>query len=146
MDKLVLVDGYSTMNQAFYGISDLMNSEGLYISAVHGFLNIVLKVLEEERTNHAAVVFDLKGPTFRHETYNAYKGTRKPMPQELHEQVPVMKDVLRAIGILIMTFKGFEADDILGTAAKRHQVKGVQASMISGGKDLLQLVDEYVKI
>ena len=102
------------MNRAFYGVPDLTNSEGLHTNAVYGFLNIMLKILEEEKADHAAVAFDLKEPTFRHEMYDAYKGTRKPMPQELHEQVPVMKDVLKAMGIPIMTLKGFEADDILG--------------------------------
>ena len=106
MDKLVLIDGHSIMNRAFYGVPDLTNSEGLHTNAVYGFLNIMLKILEEEKADHAAVAFDLKEPTFRHEMYDAYKGTRKPMPQELHEQVPVMKDVLKAMGIPIMTLKG----------------------------------------
>ena len=103
MDKLVLIDGHSIMNRAFYGVPDLTNSEGLHTNAVYGFLNIMLKILEEEKADHAAVAFDLKEPTFRHEMYDAYKGTRKPMPQELHEQIPVMKDVLKAMGIPIMT-------------------------------------------
>ncbi len=88
MDKLVLIDGHSIMNRAFYGVPDLTNSEGLHTNAVYGFLNIMLKILEEEKADHAAVAFDLKEPTFRHEMYDAYKGTRKPMPQELHEQIP----------------------------------------------------------
>ena len=106
----------------------------------------MLKILEEEKADHAAVAFDLKEPTFRHEMYDAYKGTRKPMPQELHEQVPVMKDVLKAMGIPIMTLKGFEADDILGTVAKRCQAQGIQVSVVSGDRDLLQLADEHIKI
>lgn len=146
MDKLVLIDGHSIMNRAFYGVPDLTNSEGLHTNAVYGFLNIMLKILEEEKADHAAVAFDLKEPTFRHEMYDAYKGTRKPMPQELHEQVPVMKDVLKAMGIPIMTLKGFEADDILGTVAKRCQAQGIQVSVVSGDRDLLQLADEHIKI
>lgn len=129
MDKLVLIDGHSIMNRAFYGVPDLTNSEGLHTNAVYGFLNIMLKILEEEKADHAAVAFDLKEPTFRHEMYDAYKGTRKPMPQELHEQIPVMKDVLKAMGIPIMTLEGFEADDILGTVAKRCQAQGIQVSL-----------------
>ena len=131
MDKLVLIDGHSIMNRAFYGVPDLTNSEGLHTNAVYGFLNIMLKILEEEKADHAAVAFDLKEPTFRHEMYDAYKGTRKPMPQELHEQIPVMKDVLKAMGIPIMTLEGFEADDILGTVAKRCQAQGIQVRTIS---------------
>lgn len=146
MDKLVLIDGHSIMNRAFYGVPDLTNSEGLHTNAVYVFLNIMLKILEEEKADHAAVAFDLKEPTFRHEMYDAYKGTRKPMPQELHEQVPVMKDVLKAMGIPIMTLKGFEADDILGTVAKRCQAQGIQVSVVSGDRDLLQLADEHIKI
>lgn len=146
MDKLVLIDGHSIMNRAFYGVPDLTNSEGLHTNAVYGFLNIMLKILEEEKADHAAVAFDLKEPTFRHEMYDAYKGTRKPMPQELHEQVPVMKDVLKAMGIPIMTLEGFEADDILGTVAKRCQAQGIQVSVVSGDRDLLQLADEHIKI
>ena len=146
MDKLVLIDGHSIMNRAFYGVSDLTNSEGLHTNAVYGFLNIMLKILEEEKADHAAVAFDLKEPTFRHEMYDAYKGTRKPMPQELHEQIPVMKDVLKAMGIPIMTLEGFEADDILGTVAKRCQAQGIQVSVVSGDRDLLQLADEHIKI
>ena len=146
MDKLVLIDGHSIMNRAFYGVPDLTNSEGLHTNAVYGFLNIMLKILDEEKADHAAVAFDLKEPTFRHEMYDAYKGTRKPMPQELHEQVPVMKDVLKAMGIPIMTLEGFEADDILGTVAKRCQAQGIQVSVVSGDRDLLQLADEHIKI
>ncbi|WP_138310169.1 MULTISPECIES: DNA polymerase I [unclassified Clostridium] len=146
MDKLVLIDGHSIMNRAFYGVPDLTNSEGLHTNAVYGFLNIMLKILEEEKADHAAVAFDLKEPTFRHEMYDAYKGTRKPMPEELHEQVPVMKEVLKAMGIPIMTLEGFEADDILGTVAKRCQAQGIEVSVVSGDRDLLQLADQHIKI
>ena len=146
MDKLVLIDGHSIMNRAFYGVPDLTNSEGLHTNAVYGFLNIMLKILEEEKADHAAVAFDLKEPTFRHEMYDAYKGTRKPMPQELHEQVPVMKDVLKAMGIPIMTLEGFEADDILGTVAKRSEAKGMDVTVLSGDRDLLQLATDHICI
>ncbi len=146
MDKLVLIDGHSILNRAFYGVPDLTNSEGLHTNAVYGFLNIMFKILEEEKADHVAVAFDLKEPTFRHKMFDAYKGTRKPMPQELHEQVPLMKEVLTSMGIPIMTLPGYEADDILGTVAKRCQAKGIEVSVVSGDRDLLQLADEHIKI
>ncbi len=146
MGKLVLIDGHSILNRAFYGVPELTNSEGLHTNAVYGFLNIMFKILEEEKADHLAVAFDLKEPTFRHKQYPEYKGTRKPMPQELHEQVPLMKEVLTAMGIPIMTMPGYEADDILGTVAKRCAKEGVEVSVVSGDRDLLQLADEHIKI
>lgn len=146
MEKLVLIDGHSILNRAFYGVPELTNSAGLHTNAVYGFLNILFKILEEEKADHLAVAFDLKAPTFRHELYDAYKGTRKPMPQELHEQVPVMKEVLAAMGIPILTKEGYEADDILGTVAKKAQRDGVEVSVVSGDRDLLQLADTHIKI
>lgn len=146
MDKLVLIDGHSILNRAFYGVPDLTNSEGIHTNAVYGFLNIMFKILEEEKADHVAVAFDLKEPTFRHKMFEGYKGTRKPMPQELHQQVPLMKEVLTAMGIPIMTLPGYEADDILGTVAKASQSKGVEVSVVSGDRDLLQLADEHIKI
>ena len=146
MGKLVLIDGHSILNRAFYGVPDLTNSEGLHTNAVYGFLNIMFKILEEEQADHLAVAFDLKEPTFRHKMYQDYKGTRKPMPAELHEQVPLMKDVLKSMGIPILTMAGYEADDILGTVAKGQAGKEVEVSIVSGDRDLLQLADEHIKI
>ncbi len=146
MGKLVLIDGHSILNRAFYGVPDLTNSEGLHTNAVYGFLNIMFKILDEEKADHLAVAFDLREPTFRHKMYAEYKGTRKPMPQELVEQVPLMKEVLASMGIPILTKAGFEADDILGTVAKQSQAEGVEVSIISGDRDLLQLADEKIKI
>ncbi|MDO5416036.1 MAG: DNA polymerase I [Lachnospiraceae bacterium] len=146
MGKLVLIDGHSILNRAFYGVPDLTNSEGLHTNAVYGFLNIMFKILDEEKADHLAVAFDRKEPTFRHKMYAEYKGTRKPMPEELREQVPLMKEVLSSMGIPILTLAGFEADDILGTVAKRNQANGVEVSVISGDRDLLQLADEKIKI
>ena len=99
MGKLVRIDGHSILNRAFYGVPELTNSKGLHTNAVYGFLNIMFQVIEDEGADYLAVAFDLKEPTFRHKMYAAYKGTRKPMPQELHEQVPVMKEVLTAMGV-----------------------------------------------
>lgn len=146
MEKLVLIDGHSILNRAFYGVPNLTNSEGLHTNAVYGFLNILFKLLEEEKPEYLAVAFDLKAPTFRHKMYTEYKGTRKPMPEELHEQVPLMKEVLTAMGIPILTKEGYEADDILGTVAKRAQADGMEVTIVSGDRDLLQLSDTHIKI
>ena len=100
--KIVLIDGHSILNRAFYGLPDLTNAEGLHTNAVYGFLNILFKILEEEQADHLAVAFDRKEPTFRHKMYEAYKGTRKPMPEELRQQVPLMKEVLTAMGVPIV--------------------------------------------
>ena len=146
MGKLVLIDGHSILNRAFYGVPDLTNSEGIHTNAVYGFLNIMFKILEEEQCDHLAVAFDRKEPTFRHKMYGDYKGTRKPMPEELREQVPLMQEVLKAMEIPILTLAGYEADDILGTVAKRMAAQGVEVSVVSGDRDLLQLADEKIKI
>ena len=146
MEKIVLIDGHSILNRAFYGVPNLTNSEGIHTNAVYGFLNILFKLLEEEKPQYLAVAFDLKAPTFRHTMYEEYKGTRKPMPQELHEQVPLTKEVLGAMGIPILTKEGYEADDVLGTAAKHAQENGYEVTIVSGDRDLLQLADEHIKI
>ena len=145
-EKFVLIDGHSILNRAFYGVPDLTNSQGLHTNAVYGFLNILFKILEEEKPDFLAVAFDVKAPTFRHEIYKEYKGTRKPMPKELHEQVPVMKEVLSAMGIRTLEQPGLEADDILGTLAKRAQKEGVDVALVSGDRDLLQIATDQIKI
>ena len=101
-EKLVLIDGHSILNRAFFGIPDLTNSEGLHTNAVYGFLNILFKILEEEQPNYLTVAFDVSQPTFRHKMYAEYKGTRKPMAEELREQVPLMKEMLKAMGVTIV--------------------------------------------
>lgn len=118
-EKIVLIDGHSIINRAFYGVPDLTNAEGLHTNGIYGFLNIMFRILDEEKPEYLAVAFDLKAPTFRHKMYDAYKGTRKPMPEELREQVPVLKELLAAMGIPLLMMEGYEADDLLGTAAKR---------------------------
>ena len=144
--KLVLIDGHSILNRAFYGVPDLSNAEGLHTNAIYGFLNIMFKILEEEKPEYLAVAFDVHAPTFRHKMYEAYKGTRKPMPQELREQVPVMKEVLKAMHITIMEQAGLEADDILGTLAKKAEQAGMEVSLVSGDRDLLQIATDHIKI
>lgn len=144
--KLVLIDGHSILNRAFYGVPDLTNGQGLHTNAVYGFLNIMFKILEEEQPDYLTVAFDVHAPTFRHEIYQDYKGTRKPMPQELREQVPVMKQMLQAMGICIMEQAGLEADDILGTIAKRAEREGMEVALVSGDRDLLQVASDHIKI
>ncbi len=146
MKKFVLIDGHSILHRAFYGVPDLTNSEGLHTNGVYGFLNILFKILEEESPDYLTVAFDVHAPTFRHEIYKEYKGTRKPMPEELREQVPVLKEVLGAMGIKIMEQAGLEADDILGTLAKRAQKEGMEVSLVSGDRDLLQVATDHIKI
>ena len=145
-NKIVLIDGHSILNRAFYGVPDLTNSEGLHTNAIYGFLNIMFKILEEEKPEYLTVAFDVHAPTFRHEMYADYKGTRKPMMEELRQQVPVMKEVLQAMGVKIMEQAGLEADDLLGTISKRCEKEGMEVVIISGDRDLLQLATEHVKI
>ncbi|MCM1104950.1 MAG: DNA polymerase I [Clostridium sp.] len=145
-EKLVLIDGHSILNRAFYGVPDLTNREGLHTNAVYGFLNIMFKILEEEKPQYLTVAFDVHAPTFRHKIYAAYKGTRKPMPDELREQVPVMKELLLAMNVCIVEQAGLEADDLLGTLANRAQERGMEVSLVSGDRDLLQIASEHIKV
>ncbi len=144
--KLVLIDGHSILNRAFFGIPDLTNSEGLHTNAVYGFLNIMFKILEEEQPDYLTVAFDVSEPTFRHKMFAEYKGTRKPMAEELRQQVPLMKEMLKAMGITVVEKGGYEADDILGTIAKQSEAKGLTVSVVSGDRDLLQLATDRIKI
>lgn len=144
--KLVLVDGHSILNRAFFGIPDLTNSEGLHTNAVYGFLNILFKILDEEQPDYLTVAFDVHAPTFRHKMYDAYKGTRKPMAEELRQQVPLMKEMLTAMGVAIVEKEGYEADDLLGTIAKQSEAQGLEVSIVSGDRDLLQLASDHIKI
>lgn len=146
MSKLVLIDGHSILNRAFYGVPDLTNAAGLHTNAIYGFLNILFKILDEESPDYLTVAFDAKAPTFRHEMFKEYKGTRKPMPEELREQVPVMKEVLQAMGIRIIEQAGYEADDLLGTIAKRAEAEGIDVSLVSGDRDLLQIATDRIRI
>ena len=125
MDKLVLIDEHSILNRAFYGMPDLTNAAGLHTGAVYGFLKILFKILDEEKPQYLTVAFDVHAPTFRHEAFADYKGTRHAMPDELREQVPRVKKVLEAMGIAICERAGLEADDILGTIAKKAQAGGM---------------------
>ena len=145
-EKIVLIDGHSILNRAFYGVPDLTNSEGLHTNAVYGFLNIMFKILDEEQPEYLTVTFDVHAPTFRHKMFADYKGTRKPMAEELRQQVPVIKEVLKAMDIEIIEKEGLEADDLLGTISHLCEEKGMDVSIISGDRDTLQLATEHVKI
>lgn len=142
--KLVLMDGHSILNRAFYGLPDLTNREGIHTNAVYGFLNMMFKILAQENPDYLAVAFDVHAPTFRHDLFQEYKGTRKPMAEELRQQVPLMKEMLTAMGVCIVQKEGFEADDILGTLAFRGEKEGMQVSLISGDRDMLQLATDNI--
>ena len=145
-EKIILIDGHSIMNRAFYGIPLLGSSSGLHTNAVYGFLNILFKVLDEEKAQYLAVAFDLSAPTFRHKKYEAYKGTRHGMPDELREQIPVMQDMLRDMRVPMMMLEGFEADDLIGTASRKAEEEGLEVRIISGDRDLLQLASDKTMI
>lgn len=146
MDKLLLIDGHSILNRAYYGLPDMTNAEGLHTNAVYGFLNIMFKFLDTEEPTHLAVAFDVHAPTFRHKIYEAYKGTRKPMDAELREQVPLIKEMLTAMDIMIVEKEGLEADDLLGTMATKAAEEDFEVVIVSGDRDLLQLAGEHIKI
>ena len=118
MEKIMLIDGNSIANRAFFGVPMLTNAKGEYTNAVYGFFNILLKLVDEEKPEHIGVAFDLKAPTFRHLKYDNYKGTRKGMPDELRSQMPIIKELLESMGIKLYGIEGYEADDILGTLSK----------------------------
>lgn len=146
-EKILLIDGHSMLNRGFYGLPLLTNSKGVHTNAVLGFLNIMLKVISEEQPDYITVAFDEHAPTFRHEMYAAYKGTRHAMPDELKEQVPIIKDVLRSMDIRIISKPSLEADDIIGTISRIAIRDGKEAVILSGDRDLLQLATkDTVKI
>ena len=146
-EKLLLIDGHSIVNRAFYGVPATMtNSEGLHTNAIFGFLNIFFSAYTKVKPDYVIVAFDLPQKTFRHEMYDAYKGTRKGMPDELHEQVPVLKDVLHSMNIKTAELPGFEADDVLGTYAKTAEKEGLDVVVLSGDRDLLQLATDNIMI
>ena len=142
--ELMLIDGHSILNRAFYAIPPLSAPDGTPTGAVYGFLNILFKFIDEENPDKLVVAFDRSEPTFRHEKYNEYKGTRKPMDPDLRVQVTLIKEVLKSMNITVSEKKGYEADDIIGTLSKRMSAKGKKVVIISGDKDLLQLLDDNI--
>ena len=149
MDKLVLVDGNSIANRAFYGIMGskmLMTKDGKYTNAVYGFLAILFKILEDVKPQYIAVAFDLKAPTARHKMYEGYKANRKGMPEELAQQMPIIKEVLKAMNIDIIEKEGYEADDVLGTLSRYGEKQGLEVHILSGDRDTFQLATDNTMI
>ena len=144
--KLLLMDGHSIANRAFYGVPDLTNSAGEHTGAIFGFFNMMFKFIEDEQPDNFAVAFDVHAPTFRHKMFDGYKGTRKPMLPELKEQIPRIQEMLKAMGVPVVTKEGWEADDILGTLSRMGEERGFDVTIVSGDRDLLQLATDKVKI
>ncbi len=144
--KLLILDGNSVINRAFYGVRALTTRDGLYTNAIYGFLNILERMEKEEQPESVCVAFDLHGPTFRHERYDGYKATRHPMPEELAQQMPIMKDILRAMNIPIYECQGWEADDIIGTVGRICSNNDWECVVATGDRDSLQLIDKNVHI
>ena len=147
MKKMLLIDGNSIMNRGFYALPpDLTNKDGLHTNALLGFLNIFFRIYEEEHPTNICVAFDVHSPTFRHELFKDYKGTRHGMPEELKEQMPVIKELLHTMKIPTMELAGYEADDLLGTMSRKGEEAGMEVTILSGDRDLLQLATENVMI
>lgn len=144
--KILALDGNSIINRAFYGIRILSTKDGTFTNAIYGFMNILLKLIDTNSPDLIVAAFDLKAPTFRHKMYADYKAGRKPMPDELRMQIPIMKDVLRAFGCVVLEIEGYEADDILGTIAKKCNENNDTCVIATGDRDSLQLVSENVSV
>ncbi len=144
--KLLILDGNSVINRAYFGVKPLTTRDGLYTHAVFGFLNILERMQKEEQPDAVAVAFDLHGPTFRHQRYDGYKATRHPMPEELAQQMPIMKQVLQAMSIPIYECQGWEADDVIGTVGKICSNNAWQCVIVTGDRDSLQLIDDHVNV
>ncbi len=144
--KLLLLDGYSLLNRAFYGLPPMTNADGVHTNGILGFFNILFKLVDEEKPDYLVVAMDEHAPTFRHELFKEYKGTRKPMPEELREQIPLLREMFDAMGISQVSKAGLEADDVLGTLARKAEEKGMEVTIVSGDRDLLQIATEKTKI
>ena len=144
--KLLVVDGNSILNRAYYGIRPLTTKDGMFTNAIYGFLTMLEKIKADTAPDRVAIAFDLKAKTFRHQAYALYKANRKGMPQELHMQLQPLKDLLTALGYKIVTCEGYEADDILGTLAKKCEENGNECVIATGDRDSLQLVSEKVSV
>lgn len=144
--KLMVLDGNSVINRAYYGVRALTTKDGFFTNAIYGFLNILEKLRTEEQPDALCVTFDLKAPTFRHLAYDGYKATRHPMPDELAMQLPMMKDILRAMRIPIFECEGWEADDVIGTIGKQCGRANWDCVIVTGDRDSLQLIDEHVTV
>lgn len=148
MDKkrIILIDGNSLINRAFYGVPTLVNKDGVHTNAIYGFYNMFFRMLDDYNPDYISVAFDVREKTFRHKTYEEYKGNRSGMPDELAEQMPIIKEILDALGIQRMELPGYEADDLLGTVGNLCSDEGMEVLIISGDKDILQLVNENISV
>ena len=144
--KLLVLDGNSILNRAYYGVKALTTKNGEFTNGIYGFLNILLKLTDEVKPDAVACAFDLRAPTFRHKMYEGYKAQRKGMPNELASQLQPLKDLLRALGYVIVECEGYESDDILGTLAKACGDAGTDCVIATGDRDSLQLVGEHVTV
>ena len=144
--KLLVVDGNSILNRAYYGIRPLTTKDGQFTNAIYGFLTMLLKIQEDVTPDAVAIAFDLKAPTFRHKAYDGYKSNRKGMPEELHQQLQPLKDLLSLLGYKMITKEGFEADDILGTLSFACKNSGNECVIATGDRDSLQLVNDKVTV
>ncbi|MEG2210391.1 MAG: DNA polymerase I [Eubacterium sp.] len=144
--KNILIDGNSLVYRMFYGIHEMSNSKGIPTNAVYGFVNVLVKIQSDYKPDYFAVAFDLKTPTFRHEVYDAYKGGRDKMPEDLEVQMVLLKELLEKMNVPMITLEGYEADDIIGTLAKKGEAENIKTQIITGDKDSFQLVDDYINI
>ena len=144
--KLLVLDGNSIVNRAFYGIKLLTTKDGRYTNALVGFMNILLKLQAEQNPDEVAIAFDLKAPTFRHKLYDGYKAQRKGMPQELADQMPILKELLADLGYQMVTCEGYEADDILGTLSAACEARGDECVLATGDRDSLQLIGPHTTV
>ncbi len=146
MKRLVIFDGNSIINRAFYGVRMLTNSEGIYTNAIYGFLNILFKYTDDLTPDYLVVAFDLKAPTFRHKMFEGYKAGRKGMPDELAQQMPILKEILAAMNISMISREGYEADDLIGTVSRMCEEEKIECIVATGDRDSLQLVGEYTTV
>ncbi len=145
-ENLFIIDGHSQLYQAYYAITGLTTPSGQPINAVYGFTRMLRKILKEDKPRFLAIAFDSKGPTFRHLEYNEYKSNRKPTPDDLVSQIPLLSDIINAYNIPIFSIQGFEADDIIGTIAKKVSSENIECTIITTDKDMEQLVDQNIKV
>ena len=141
-----IIDGHSQLYQSYYAISGLTTPSGQPINAVYGFTRMIRKILKEDKPYYMVIAFDSKGPTFRHKEYKEYKAHRKPTPDDLVSQIPLMFDVIKAYNIPLFAVQGFEADDIIGTISKKVSMENIECTIITTDKDMEQLVDNHIKI
>ena len=145
-ENLFIIDGHCQLYQAYYAITGLKTPSGQPINAVYGFTRMLRKLLKEDKPCFMAIAFDSKGPTFRHLEYNEYKSNRKPTPDDLATQIPLMYDIINAYNIPLYAIQGYEADDIIGTISKKASAENIECTIITTDKDMEQLVDKYIKI